>query len=137
MKFLLTLALCALSLLSLSAQQSDPAVPARTATAELAQRYELTADQRTEVQRIQTRYYTDLAKIAPLEARDLAHYVQKRKALEEGTRASLGLLLDKDQRRAFDRDRRAQRRAKADLVRELASAGKTELEIQRALLEVK
>ena len=136
MKLLLALAIFVGSLTTLSAQYDDPAVPARAATAELVERYALSTDQQVEVQRIQVRYFTNLTRLEKLEAQDLTYYVQKRRALDEGTRSSLEQLLDKEQLVIFNRERRELRRRKAATVKALAASGKTELEIQLALLDV-
>ena len=120
-----------------TAQYDDPAVPAAALTAELTERYRLSEAQQTQMQTIQERYFTHLTKLEKLESADLAYYVKKRRALHLGTEHSIEMLLDKTQRKTFDQARRARRRQQAELVQALAGAGKSELEIQRALLDVK
>lgn len=136
MKLFLALLLFVSSLTVATAQYSDPAVPAAAATTELAEKYQLTEAQQVQMQAIQTRYFTNLTKLEKLEDTDVETYVQKRKALQTGTQGSIKLLLTKDQLPAFDRERRDRRRRQAEMVQALAKQGKSELEIQRAILEV-
>ena len=136
MKLLATLLLCVFTCLAATAQQSDPAVPARTAVVELTEKYQLTETQQVRMQEIQTRYYTDLARLVKLENADAAYYIKKRQALQSGTQGSIRLLLDKEQLKTFDQERRLLRSRRAELVQALTKAGKSELEIQRALLDV-
>ncbi len=116
---------------ALSAQSFN----AQAATDKLASVYQLDDSQKAEMLTIQQRKARNLSEIAGLASTDKATYVQKLKAVQYGTDASIKRMLNKEQMEVYYEQVKIKRQKDAELMSKMKAEGKTPQEIQEALAQ--
>jgi hypothetical protein len=124
--------------LSVYAQQelttTDPEV--QRVVEKFKAKYNLDDAQEAKMVKIQQRRVRNLGEIAPLAQSDPATFLQKRHAINKGTEVSVKMMLNKDQREAFDKDRTALRLKKAEKMAELKAKGLSSQEMEPYFLAI-
>jgi tRNA A37 N6-isopentenylltransferase MiaA len=99
-------------------------------------KYNLDEVQAAKMVKIQQRRMRNLDEIASLAQSDPTTFLQKRQAINKGTEVSVKMMLNKDQREVFDKDRTAIRLKKAEKMAELKGKGLSPQEMESHLLAI-
>jgi hypothetical protein len=134
MKYILTPLL--LLFFSFTAFSQEAATVARAATDELAQTYQLSTEQTTDMYDIQLRKYEGLETIASFQSTDEELYYKKLKAVKYNTEVSVKRLLTKSQMEIYYQRLAEKREQNAEVVKQMRSQGATPKEIERKLIEI-
>jgi len=135
MKHAAILALAFLPLSGLQAQDiSRQAIEA--AVEEMAQQYQLDAEQREQAFEIQQRRLRNLADIEALREDNYKLYLMKKKAVREGTQASLKRMLREGQMPVLRQQLIERRKKKAALIQQLKEEGAPQETIQLEVLKL-
>lgn len=134
MRTILSLAFLLAAWASIQAQTADAA---REAANQLIQKYGLDTEQAAEARTIQERKQRNLAEIEPLKTSDPVRYRAKLESIQQGTHASLRRLLTTPEQRAiFQQTLSEQRRLRAEKRLALEAQGKSQPEVEEAVLEI-
>ncbi len=113
--------------------QTDQAEVAQELLNQMAELYELTADQQSQMARIQSRKMSSLQQIASLATTAPDQYRAKKRAIYSGTRQSVRLLLTEAQQQILKERTKALRLRKATEVQRLKAAGASPAQIEEAI----
>ena len=136
MKKFLTSILSLLFVLTLSAQSNTTVNADDPVVKKFTQTYDLNDAQVLKMITIQERRLRNLTEINNLRETDEKTYHQKRSAINKGTEISIGMILNTEQRTAFNATRVTIRQQKAIKSAELKEKGLTNEEIQIALIDL-
>ena len=100
------------------------------------EKYNLDDEQKEKMAKIQERRLNNLAEVAHLETQDPAKHLQKREAINAGTEVSIKMMLNKDQRADYDKDRIDIRLKKAEKTKELKAKGMSIEQMKSYLIEI-
>lgn len=110
--------------------------PAQAATEKLTQLYGLTAKQQAEVLKIQERKFRNLADIETLKQTDPNGYARKVQSIALGNNASFERIFTAEQQQVLRQQQLQLRERKAVAFKEMKTAGKSQQEIDRKMLEL-
>ncbi len=110
--------------------------PAQKATDELVSIYSLDAKQEASMLKIQQREYRNLSEIEPIKESNPSLYIQKVRALQYAQEVSFRKLLNKDQMQIFTQKLVQLRERKAQVYKEMKSAGASQTDIDKKVLEL-
>lgn len=112
----------------------------RSATVEQAvqqqtTKYNLNAEQVTQMYVIEERRERNLQEIEVLRDTDYRMYLQKKQAIRTHAEGNIRQILHEEQRATLDQEQAAYRSATSNLIRQMRQEGKSKEEIELALLE--
>lgn len=130
--------ICALFLSAAMYAQKTPVSDAavQKVVDKFAEKYNLDDAQKEKMTKIQERRLRNLGEVANLETQDPTKYIQKREAINSGTEVSIKMMLNKDQRALYDKDRIDIRLKKAKKTKELKEQGMTPEQMKPYLIEI-
>ncbi|MFK7810395.1 MAG: hypothetical protein AB8F74_21500 [Saprospiraceae bacterium] len=122
----------------LYAQQKAPVSDLSTQTVvnKFAKKYNLDNEQKDKMTKIQERRLRNLSEIINLESSNPGKFIQKKEAINSGTEVSIKMMLNKEQRALYDKDRIAIRLKKAEKTKELKKQGMTPEEMKPYLIAI-
>ena len=120
--------------LSLAAQSGQPT--AQSLTDKMAEKYQLTDQQKTEMLTIQERLLRNLSEIEGLKKTDPTQHIEKMRALKMGTDSSIERLLTKDQLTIFRQEKAEFRKQKSTLYSDLKAKGASQMQIDYKISEL-
>jgi len=132
MKKILFCLVMLISATSMFAQKANKI--ATKATAELAAKYELTEAQTAKMQNIQERKQMQIKEVTTFKKSDTAKYYAKMKAIADGEKGAIQLLLTKEQMPLYFDAVKAKRIENAALVKKMSAKGASKAEIEVALI---
>ena len=119
-----------------TAQSAAVKTPAQEATEKMTQLYSLNEKQQGEMLKIQERKYRNLAEIEALKASDPALYMRKIQSIQLGNEASFERILGAEQAKTFKQQQLQLREKKAVAYKEMKSAGASQQEIDKKMVEL-
>lgn len=120
--------------LSLAAQSGQPT--AQSLTDKMAEKYQLTDQQKTEMLTIQERLLRNLSEIEGLKKTDPTQHIEKMRALKMGTDSSIERLLTKEQLTIFRQEKAEFRKQKSTLYSDLKAKGASQMQIDYKISEL-
>ena len=129
----LTMLICVMTLWAQSAS-SKPEIQKEVEA--LVALYQLDEAQTAKVQVIQERRFRNLAEIEVLKNTDEKQYWHKRRAIRNGTEASIEMLLNEEQMKVFHTQISERRQKESAIIKQMRQNGASKEEIQDALIRL-
>lgn len=131
--FCLVFLFCALGA---TAQNATEKTPAQVATDHATQLYNLSQKQQVEMLKIQERKYRNLAEIEPIKQSNAPLYQRKIQSIQLGNTASFERLFNAEQQKTLRQQQLQLREKKAAAYKEMKSAGASQQEIDKKMMEL-